>query len=300
VGTFEYASYFGTPDDVRILADYTIERHFPGIAKDEDKYLLMLREAVKRQASLVAKWQLVGFIHGVLNTDNMAVSGETIDYGPCAFMDTYNPATVFSSIDTHGRYAYENQPIAAAWNLSRFAETLLQLLHNDAGEAVRLANEAIMSFQDLYNDYWLSGMRAKLGLCDNGSVKDDEELINDLLQLMQKEKLDYTNTFRNLSLGEIPTSDEFRNWNKRWEIRLEQQAKSKDEISKIMKANNPAVIPRNHRVEEALSAAENGDLSVMNRLIDVLKNPYEYSAIQEEYSKLPECTSCGYQTFCGT
>ncbi|MCL1881194.1 MAG: YdiU family protein [Oscillospiraceae bacterium] len=300
VGTFEYAKHFGSQDDVQKLADYTIERHFPEIVESENKYMSFLEAVAKRQAKLIAKWQLVGFIHGVMNTDNMAISGETIDYGPCAFMDRYNPATVFSSIDTHGRYSYENQPIIAAWNLSRFAETLLRFLHSDSDEAVKLGNRAIMSFQDLYNDYWLSGMRAKLGLCSNGNVEDDELLINDLLQIMQKEELDYTNTFRSLSLGETLPSNDFHYWNKRWQARLEQKNQSKDEISKIMRANNPAVIPRNHRVEEALTAAENGDLSVMNRLLDVLKNPYGYTAEQKEYSKPPECMSCDYQTFCGT
>ena len=167
VGTFEYASHFGTIEDIRSLADYTITRHFPNIATLENKYLLLLSEVVKQQASLISKWQLVGFIHGVMNTDNMTISGETIDYGPCAFMDVYHPATVFSSIDIHGRYSYENQPKMAAWNLARFAETLLPLLHDDEDKAVRLAEKEVLSFWNLYDDHWLAGMRAKLGLYNN-------------------------------------------------------------------------------------------------------------------------------------
>ena len=303
VGTFQYAAHFGTEEDVRSLADYTITRHFPSIEISESKYLLMLREVVKRQAYLIASWQLVGFIHGVMNTDNMTISGETIDYGPCAFMDTYRTDTVFSSIDTHGRYSYENQPKIAIWNLARFAETLLPLLHDDANKAVELATVEVGKFQSLYQRYRFAGMRAKLGLYNEEAG--DELLIEDLLQLMQQLGADYTNTFRCLTLEQkddtaLFLSSDFRQWNKRWQTRLEGQAKSKDEIIALMKRHNPAVIPRNHRVEEALSAAENGDLSMMNRLFGALDNPYGYTPEQEEYSKLPAPKACCYQTFCGT
>ena len=306
VGTFEYASHFGTAEDVRALADYTIERHFGDIAATGNKrlkYLLMLKEVIKWQASLIAKWQLVGFIHGVMNTDNMAISGETIDYGPCAFMDVYHPATVFSSIDRHGRYSYENQPKIAAWNLARFAETLLPLLHDDENEAVRLAQEEITSFWDLYQNRWLLGMRAKLGLHDE--EPGDGLLINHLLQLMQKYQADYTNTFRSLTLDqkddmELFSKTDFHNWNGRWQARLEQQAKSEGEIKALMKGHNPAVIPRNHRVEEVLAAAEKDDFDLLHKLLSALKNPYEYTSAQEEYTKPPAPASCRYQTFCGT
>ena len=301
VGTFEYAAYFGTPNDVRALAYYTIERHFPDVAETEDKYLLMLREAVRRQASLIAKWQSVGFIHGVMNTDNMAISGETIDYGPCAFMDAYDPATVFSSIDTHGRYSYENQPKIAVWNLSRFAETLLPLIHDDENEAVRLAQEEVTGFWETYQSHWLSGMRAKLGLYNE--APEDELLIGELLKIMQQQVADYTNTFRSLTLEAEPelfSNSDFQSWQAKWQNRLARQAKSKDEIRALMRKSNPAVIPRNHRVEEALTAAENGDYVIMEKLLGVLSNPYGYTAEQDEYSKLPASAACRYQTFCGT
>jgi len=303
VGTFEYASRFGSSEDVRSLANYTITRHFPDIATSENKYLLMLREVIKRQASLISKWQLVGFIHGVMNTDNMAISGETIDYGPCAFMDDYHPYTVFSSIDIHGRYAYENQPKMAAWNLARFAETLLPLLYDDENKAIRLAQEEIANFGGLYKDYWLAGMRAKLGLHNNEAG--DELLIKELLQLMQQHQADYTNTFCSLTLDkkndmDLFSTPDFHHWNDRWQARLGRQTKSKDENKALMKSHNPAIIPRNHRVEEALEAAEEGDLNKMFKFLVALNNPCGYTPEQEEFSKLPAPESCRYQTFCGT
>ncbi|WP_026893308.1 protein adenylyltransferase SelO [Lacrimispora aerotolerans] len=303
VGTFEYASRFGTSEDVRCLADYTITRHFPSIATFENKYLQLLREVIKRQASLISKWQLVGFIHGVMNTDNMAISGETIDYGPCAFMDVYDPTTVFSSIDTHGRYSYENQPKMAVWNLARFAETLLPFLHDDKNKAVSLAQEELAKFESLYQEHWLSGMRAKLGLYHN--EVEDLSLIKDILQLMQQYKADYTKTFQSLTFdkndGQILfSSPDYHHWHERWQARLSRQSNSKDESKELMKSHNPAIIPRNHRVEEALAAANEGDLSKMHKLLDALKNPYRYTPEQEEFSTLPAPESCHYKTFCGT
>jgi len=284
VGTFQYAAHFGTSEDVRQLADYTIERHFPGLT-----YPQMLKEVIKRQALLIAKWQLVGFIHGVMNTDNMAVSGETIDYGPCAFMDAYHPATVFSSIDTQGRYAYGNQPKMAAWNLARFAETLLPLLHENPDEAVIIAQEEVTRFCNLYQEHWLSGMRAKLGLRE--AQPEDEALIHELLDLMQQTRSDYTNTFRALTLGE-ELGPAFAQWQRRWRQRPREQA--------LMQRNNPAVIPRNHRMEEALAAAEQGDFGKMEQFQNALRDPYGYTAEQEKYARLPAGASCGYRTFCGT
>lgn len=303
VGTFEYASRFGTVEDVRSLANYTITRHFPSIATLENKYLILLREVVERQASLISKWQLVGFIHGVMNTDNMTISGETIDYGPCAFMDVYHPATVFSSIDTHGRYSYENQPKMATWNLARLAETLLPLLHDDENKAVRLAQEEVSRFWDLYQNYWLAGMRAKLGLYNEEA--EDQLLIKDLLELMQQHQADYTKTFQSLTMdkndGQTLLSNlDYNHWHERWRVRLGQQLKSKDEIKELMKSHNPAIIPRNHLVEEVLDAAEEGDLNKMHQFLIALDNPYGYTPDQEEFSKLPTPQSCHYQTFCGT
>ena len=183
------------------LADYTIKRHFPDIEDDENRYLSLLQEVIKRQAALIAKWQLVGFIHGVMNTDNMAISGETIDYGPCAFMDAYDPATVFSSIDREGRYAYGNQPYIAGWNLARFAESLLPLLHENQEQAIEIAQDAISNFAELYQSNWLAGMRAKLGIFNEET--EDQSLIEDLLNLMQKYRADYTNTFRSLTFEKL-------------------------------------------------------------------------------------------------
>nr|WP_312279096.1 YdiU family protein [Oscillibacter sp.] len=303
VGTFEYAARFGTVDDVRSLADYTITRHFPAIAAVEDKYLLLLRETVKRQAHLVCKWQLAGFIHGVMNTDNMAISGETIDYGPCAFMDVYRPATVFSSIDIHGRYAYENQPKMAAWNLARFAETLLPLLQSDENQAVGLAQEEVSTFWSLYHHDWLAGMRAKLGLYSR--EEEDLVLINDFLQLMEQYQADYTETFKSLTLGKndgqnLFSQPAYHHWHERWQERLGRQPQSRNESGELMKSHNPAMIPRNHLVEEALNAAQEGDLTKMNKLLLALESPYSDTAEQEEFSQLPPPASCQYQTFCGT
>lgn len=303
VGTFEYASRFGTVEDVRSLADYTITRHFPSIATFENKYLLLLREVVTRQASLISKWQLVGFIHGVMNTDNMSICGETIDYGPCAFMDVYHPTTVFSSIDIHGRYSYENQPKMAAWNLARLAETLLPLLHDEENEAVRLAQKEISNFGDLYQNHWLSGMRAKLGLYNEES--EDQLLIKDLLQLMQQHQADYTKTFQFLTLDKndgqtLFSSPDYHLWHERWQTRLSKQSRSKYEIKELMKSHNPAIIPRNHQVEEVLDAAEKGDLSKMHQFLSALDNPYGYTPEQEKFSTLLAPEFCHYQTFCGT
>ncbi|MEG2918416.1 MAG: protein adenylyltransferase SelO family protein, partial [Clostridium sp.] len=225
-------------------------------------------------------------------------------YGPCAFMDTYDPATVFSSIDTNGRYAYGNQPNIGVWNLARFAETLLPLLHEDQKEAIKLAQAAISKFSRIYEDNWFLGMREKLGLFNE--EEEDKYLIEGLLSTMKKYGADFTNTFRALTIGreedtEMVGKEEFDKWLELWKQRLKRQDKSKEDVKVLMKNNNPAVIPRNHRVEEALDYATNkGDYSVMDRLMEVLKNPYEYSKAQEEYAKLPKGDKGGYRTFCGT
>nr|WP_257350807.1 YdiU family protein [Pseudalkalibacillus decolorationis] len=304
VGTFQYIANFGTEEDLRELADYTLKRHFPDIKEDENRYLSLLQEVIKRQASLIAKWQLVGFIHGVMNTDNMTISGEKIDYGPCAFMDTYDPETVFSSIDIKGRYAYGNQPYMAGWNLARFAESLLPLLHDDEEQALELAQDAISDFSMLYHRHWLAGMREKLGIFNE--EKQDESLIEYLLSMMKKYRADYTNTFRALTFDKLEDTvffgtEEFEQWYKLWQERLDRQEESRDSSQQLMRNSNPAVIPRNHRVEEALEAAEKqGDYSVMEQLLDVLSNPYAHSPDQADYSKPPEPSTQPYQTYCGT
>ncbi|RTQ90795.1 protein adenylyltransferase SelO [Lysinibacillus telephonicus] len=304
VGTFQYVANWGSFEDLQVLAHYTILRHYSSIPNSDNRYLRLLQEVIKRQADLIAKWQLVGFIHGVMNTDNMTISGETIDYGPCAFMDTYDPATVFSSIDTHGRYAYGNQPIIGGWNLARFAESLIPLLHEDEDQALELAQNEISKYMGLYEDYWLAGMRSKLGLFDE--EEEDKNLIDALLNLMQQYKADYTNTFRALTLNELEDSpfygkEEFNQWFEKWQARMARQQQSKEDSIQLMKDSNPSVIPRNHRVEEALEAAvEKGDFSVMEQLLKVLSNPYAYSAEQDDYCKLPEPSNILYRTFCGT
>lgn len=304
IGTFEYAAQWGSIKELEALADYTLARHFPEVETDDNTYLSLLREVIKRQAQLIAKWQLVGFVHGVMNTDNITISGETIDYGPCAFMDKFDPSTVFSSIDLHGRYAYGNQPNIAAWNLARFAETLLPLLHDDQKQAIKLAQDTILDFAELYRCNWLAGMRAKLGIFNQ--EPQDEALIENLLNMMKKNQADYTNTFRALTINSLDDTNlfgtkEFEQWHKLWQDRLARQQESKDSSRQLMRDSNPAVIPRNHRVEEALEAAvKRGDYSVMERLNDVLANPYNHSLEQADYTRMPEQSTEPYRTFCGT
>ncbi|NBD24658.1 protein adenylyltransferase SelO [Paenibacillus glycinis] len=304
VGTFQYAANMRTVEELRALADYALQRHYPDADGDGNRYLALLRGVGGRQAELIAKWQLVGFIHGVMNTDNMTISGETIDYGPCAFLDAYDPATVFSSIDRQGRYAYGNQPRIAAWNLARLAESLLPLLHEDEERAVELAEDALEEFIASYQRHWLAGMRAKLGIADE--EPEDESLIGDLLAMMQKHRADYTNTFLAMTFGK-PTdtamfgSAEFERWRERWQARAGRQPEDARASSHaLMRVSNPAVIPRNHRVEEALAAAEQGDFTVMERLLHVLSKPYAHASEQAEYAELPEPSGRPYRTFCGT
>ena len=304
VGTFQFARNFCDIDVLKSLADYTIERHFDSAKHVENPYLYLLNEVIKNQAFLISKWQLVGFIHGVMNTDNMLVSGETIDYGPCAFMDVYDPNTVFSSIDVNGRYAYGNQPKIGGWNLTRFAEALLPLLDKDANKAIEIAEKLLSNYGSLYNKYWEDGMRAKLGIFNY--EEEDKKLISSLLDIMKNYKADYTNTFCNLTLGsltdnEMFQSNDFKKWYKAWQDRLIRQEKSVYEVKHLMEVSNPTVIPRNYRVEEALDeAVTNNNYTLIEKLLNVIKNPYDYSNINEEYSKTPKPTSCAYKTYCGT
>jgi len=302
VGTFEYAAR-RDEETLRALADYAIARHYPELADAPRKYFEFLGAVADRQAALIAEWQQVGFVHGVMNTDNVAISGETIDYGPCAFMNAYDPATVFSSIDSGGRYAYGNQPAITQWNLARFAETLLPLLDADQERAVAIAMEVLNEFPDRFEAHWLAGMRKKIGL--RTAVGDDVELIRSLLGWMEKTRADFTNTFRDLSADEAPagagyTDADFRSWSERWLQRLGREGGTRTSATALMRSVNPAVIPRNHRVEEALAAAEErDDLSVLHRLLAVLATPYEAGADAAEY-RVPPPEGCGYRTFCGT
>ncbi|OKP83705.1 YdiU family protein [Paenibacillus sp. P32E] len=304
VGTFQFVAARGNTEELRALADYTLQRHYPDAEAEGNRYLILLQEVVQRQADLIAKWQLAGFIHGVMNTDNMALSGETIDYGPCAFLDVYDPATVFSSIDLQGRYAYRNQPRIAAWNLARFAETLLPLLHDNQSEAIQMAEAAIDDFSVRHDRIWVAGMRAKLGIFNE--EQEDIHLIEELLRMMQKYRTDYTNTFRALTLGKpedtvLSGTEEFTQWHKLWQERLGRQGESPASSQQLMRSSNPAVIPRNHRVEEALEAAvKQKNYIVMEQLLKVLSDPYAYSDEQTDYSTLPEESARPYRTFCGT
>lgn len=302
VGTFEYAARFHGTEAVQNLADYAIERHYPNLMDLPQKYLRFLEAVIDRQAFLIAKWQLAGFVHGVMNTDNMAISGETIDYGPCAFMNAYHSETVFSSIDNGGRYSYGNQPAIAQWNLARFAETLLPLLHSDEEKSVSMAMELLHQFKTKLDNHWLSGMRKKLGLASEDP--EDASLAQGLLHWMQYDAADFTNTFRDLSEGKLNATHyqnrDFQTWYARWQQRLQREDRNRDDVKKLMLAVNPAVIPRNHRVEEALFAAEtHSDYSYFQRLLAVLNTPYQLSANDFEYRE-PSPDDAGYQTFCGT
>jgi uncharacterized protein YdiU (UPF0061 family) len=303
VGTFEYVAARGDESTLRVLADYAIDRHQPELADVPRKYLEFFRAVAERQAALVARWQLVGFIHGVMNTDNMAISGETIDYGPCAFMNAYRPDTVFSSIDYAGRYAYGNQPAIAQWNLARFAESLLPLVDADQEKAVAAATEVLHEFPALFERYWLDGMRKKLGL--QTAEAGDLELIQSLLDWMHKSRADFTNTFRDLSSDPLPIQDSsrdpaFQAWCLRWRQRLRRDGQCIDSARALMRTANPAIIPRNHLVEEALAAAEDqDDLSALHQLLAALASPYEAKAEFARYQD-PPLDDRNYRTFCGT
>ena len=301
VGTFQYIAAKQNLDELNILIDYTINRHYPEIKSSKNKALDLLNLVMQKQCSLVVDWMRVGFIHGVMNTDNMAISGETIDYGPCAFMDVYNPKTVFSSIDKFGRYAFSNQPPITKWNLARFAECLIPLIHKDENEAIKVASEIIDNFQNIYEEKWLNMMRDKLGLF--GKDQNDQKLINDLLSWMEINNADYTNTFCNLMNVNIEDKkvyedQKFINWVKIWEKRVLMNNNLKEKSLDLMRNTNPTVIPRNHKVEEALNAANEDNIEVINKLLNVLSKPYSNQKNIENYQSLS--TDKEYQTFCGT
>ncbi len=300
VGTFQFAIAQGGKSVLKALADYTIQRHFPDIDQNQP-YLNLLNRVISQQAKLISKWQLVGFVHGVMNTDNMAISGETIDYGPCAFMDAYDPATVFSSIDFAGRYAYGNQPAIAAWNLARFAETLLPLLDDDLNAAQSMAQRSVETFLPQFKEEWLRGMRQKMGLF--AEEKEDQFLIEDLLSIIHKEKADYTKTFVRLTMDDpgLISDPRYSSWYNRVVLRRSRQPQSKEQSVALMKSVNPCIIPRNHLVEEALKfAVDYQDLSVFERLLDLLQNPFAYSEAQLQRDGPDRSSSRPYRTTCGT
>ena len=304
VGTFEYFAALGDTDALRVLADHTVRRHFPDRVESENPVLGLLEEVIERQASLIAHWMRVGFVHGVMNTDNMALSGETIDYGPCAFIDAYDPAAVFSSIDHNGRYAFGQQPRIAAWNLARLAEALLPILHSEADTALARANAALDSFSRRFQRHWLATLRAKLGLFT--VEPEDATLAEDLLQWMHETRADYTHTFRNLkpratSEPAASADPKFTAWHQRWSERLARQPQPWTEVAGLMNAHNPAVIPRNHVVEAALAAATTtNNLAPLESLLVALATPYDESGKPTELLNPPPPGTPICRTFCGT
>jgi uncharacterized protein YdiU (UPF0061 family) len=308
VGSFQYAAAHEDPALVRRLTDYAIARHYPHAAEAENPYLAFYECVVDAQASLVAGWMLVGFIHGVMNTDNMTISGESIDFGPCAFMDAFDPATVFSSIDHGRRYAYGNQPHIARWNLARLAETVLPLIDAQLEIAVEAVTDVLKSFPDRYLAYWRRGMRAKLGLGDGQPEHD--QLIDGFLALLRAQRVDFTSAFRALSSSVVAEPNRARSlfaepgdfdlWTERWRGQLPFQTLAPEEIAAAMDRVNPLYIPRNHRVEEALSAATAGDMAPFHRLIDVLTQPFDERSGLEDYAAPAPASFGTYRTFCGT
>jgi len=300
VGTFQFAALHEEKTISQSLLDYTIDRHFPESKDHGNKALALLDQVMKLQADLITHWMRVGFIHGVMNTDNMALCGETIDYGPCAFMDSFDPSTVFSSIDHQRRYAYANQPVMAHWNLARLAESLLPLIHENRETAIELAEDSLKAFEELYKSKWLAMMGNKLGLT---KIEDQgEELITELLDLMHEYSADYTNTFLDLGQKELPAEEfyisvDFSKWHNRWVKRLQQEG---GDSFALMRSVNPAVIPRNHKVEEALQAAERDDLTPFHHLLEAVTNPYESGEYLKPYQTPPNPKEKVLQTFCGT
>jgi len=312
IGTFQYFAARNDIEALRLLADYVIERHYPDLMSTENPYLGLLASVVERQASLVSSWQLVGFIHGVMNTDNMSISGETIDYGPCAFMDSFDPDTVYSSIDQMGRYAYKNQPHIAQWNLGGFAQTLLPLLSQEMDEAVEKATEVINSFPTLFQSFYCTGMRRKIGL--SLELEGDDNLVQDLLGLMTHNHMDFTLTFRRLGSlkGEKSPADsaiyEFcsdqsmlDSWLSRWRERLAKENSSDAQRQNRMRRVNPVFIPRNHLVERVIRSAEDDDnMTPFNELVDVLIRPYDDQSNYEKFTEPPRPEEVVTETFCGT
>jgi len=301
VGTFQYFAVRGDTEGLRALADYVIARHYPAARYADAPYLELFRQVLKRQAALIAKWQSIGFIHGVMNTDNMSIAGETIDYGPCAFMDTYHPQTVFSSIDRQGRYAYGNQPAIAQWNLMVLAQSLLPLMHDDPEQAVGPAQEVLNTFPEEFENAYLARMREKLGLTQE--EEGDDALIKSLFDSMAQSEADFTLTFRHLSEGEAGEpylTEGVREWLPHWQARLEREPASPDARLAAMRSINPLYVPRNHLVEKAIQAALKGDLSVFDELMTVLARPFDAQDGRDAFARPPAPEEVVHQTFCGT
>ncbi len=311
VGTFQYFAARGDLEALRLLADHVIARHYPEVAAAERPYLALLHAVAARQAALVARWMNVGFVHGVMNTDNTAISGETIDYGPCAFLDVYDPATVFSSIDRGGRYAFANQPAIIQWNMARFAETLLQLIDPDADAAIAAATAAIEAMPGQFQHAWLTGMRAKLGLVSEEAT--DAALAGALLKAMQDGRADFTLTFRALSQtpGDpaaleraralFETPEAFDAWTVQWTARLARDGGDPATRGHAMRAANPAIIPRNHRVEEMIAAAvTHEDFGPFHAMLNAVQRPFDDDPALAAYAERPAAPATPYRTFCGT
>lgn len=297
VGTFQYFASRGDLEATRRLADYVIDRHYPDAKESARPVIALLRAVTERQALLIARWMQVGFIHGVMNTDNMAISGETIDFGPCAFLDAYNPAKVFSSIDSHGRYAYSNQVHAGGWNLARFAEALLPLIDPVMERAIELATEALAIFAPRFERHWLAGMRRKIGLTSSEDA--DLELIEALLAAMHRTDADFTLTFRRLCDGIVPP--DCNEWAAAWRARIARDPQTPPQRAAAMRRVNPAYIPRNHRIEQVIAAATaSADFSPFGELLRVLTDPYDEKPGLEAYMNPPLPGERVLQTFCGT
>ena len=292
VGTFQLASLSKRKNDIKELLEYTINRLHPEILNENDKYLKFFEKITQDQINLIIDWQRVGFIHGVMNTDNMSLSGETIDYGPCAFLDEYNPNKVFSSIDKNGRYAFNNQPKIALWNLARLAETFLHLIDTNEKIAIKKIENILKKYETIYHDLWLKMMKDKIGV--NQNHEKDKDLIRELLDLMQIYKLDYTNTFVKIKHNNLNKFDFMHEWISK----LNQRRKLNDKTKKINNAN-PKIIPRNHIIENILDDCSKENYNELNRFISLLNDPYN-SDIPDEYMKEPTNEEKVYQTFCGT
>ncbi len=302
VGTFQYVAAKQDMNALKTLVDYAIERHYPELIQAQNKAIALFKSVMKRQIKLIVNWMRVSFIHGVMNTDNMSISGESIDYGPCAFMDHYDTKTVFSSIDHYGRYAYGSQPVIGQWNLARFAESLFVLLDQDEKKAENIANDLIKDYEQLFADEFHLMMKNKLGMISDEDQ--DKQMMSDLFKLMHKNQADYTNTFRYLINGKFPqekllNDPDFIIWEAEWKKRLSKNQKSKDGYQ-LMMEHNPVFIPRNHKVEEALSAADEGDMSKFLSLCEIIKKPYNEDVNFEEYTKPAPATDRVYKTYCGT
>jgi len=304
VGTFEWAAAHRDPAALQALADYTLQRHYPAAADGPTPYVALFEAVAERQAALIARWQLVGFVHGVMNTDNMSLAGETLDYGPCAFIDSYDAAAVFSSIDAAGRYAYGQQPAIAQWNLARLAEALLPLFDADQARALERANACLATFETRFQYHWLAGMRAKLGLLDD--EPEDAALAEGLLTWMHATRADFTSTFARLAPGGAADAmaqhdAAFGVWHTAWQARLARQPHSPEVVTAEMQLRNPAVIPRNHLVDAALTAATDaGDLGPLERLMAALALPYDHARDRAEFGAAPTPGGRPYRTFCGT